>query len=378
LELGRLLVDVGVDAGAQERQRGRQSADTATHDRDLAGKGHRVSSSVPGLTSAGRVRITCISPLPSRDSRSRSGLLTIHSRCGYSAAIRGAGDPVCEPSGRPGAARRAIVRTDQGQGMPDVIRANVGVCSRPRRIELRVATAFAAVACPTAAQAAQGFDASLLLAFLNAALALDPYEIAALALTLGVIFFATLTAIMLLRTPARAERMEAEARVEIMALKAEVDRAKALLLSEPQVIVVWPASGEEPEILGDSGIVTPAPVPRRALAFGTWLDSADAGALDSAVETLRARGQGFALALTTTGGRHIEAEGRAVGNRAVLRLKDTSGATRELADLRARHDQLLREIDTLQSLIEALPAPIWARDGGGRLVFVNPAYVRAV
>src|SRR5262249_3366085 len=121
-----------------------------------------------------------------------------------------------------------------------------------------------------------------------------------------------------------------------------------------------------------------APVPRRALAFGTWLESTDAHALDSAVEALRARGQGFAMALTTTGGRHIEAEGRAVGNRAVLRLKDTSGATRELAELRARHDQLLREIDTLQSLIEALPAPIWARDRGGRLVFVNPAYVRAV
>ena len=55
----------------------------------------------------------------------------------------------------------------------------------------------------------------------------------ALALTLGVTFFATVTAIMLVRTRARAERADAAARSEIMALKAEVDRTKALLLSQP-------------------------------------------------------------------------------------------------------------------------------------------------
>ena len=262
--------------------------------------------------------------------------------------------------------------------MPDQIRANVGVVARPRRTGLRTATISLATAFPTSAGAEDGSVPSLAAAVMDAALALDRYEVAALAVTLGVIFFATVTAIMLVRTRARAERIEADSRAEIMALKAEVDRTKALLLSEPQVIVVWPASGEEPEILGDAAIVTSAPVPRRVLAFGTWLEADEAQALERSVETLRSRGEGFAMALTTLGGRHVEAEGRAVGNRAVLRLKDTSGAMHALAELGGRHDKLLHEVDTLQSLIEALPSPIWARDAGGCLVFVNAAYVGAV
>src|SRR5262249_20781873 len=139
--------------------------------------------------------------------------------------------------------------------MSDKIRATVGVPAGAVWLKRRAVLPGIAAMAPTAATAAvpaAAAEDNSVSAFLSAALALDRYEIAALALTLGVIFFATLTAILLVRTRARAERMEAEARVEIMALKAEVDRAKALLLSEPQVIVVWPASGEEPEILGDS------------------------------------------------------------------------------------------------------------------------------
>ena len=219
---------------------------------------------------------------------------------------------------------------------------------------------------------------SLLSAYIDAAFSLDRYEAAALALTLGVIFFATVTAIMLVRTRARAAVIDAQARADILQLKAEVDRLKTLLLSEPQVIVVWPPGGDEPEILGDTAIVTSAPVARRALAFGTWLAPDQARATEQAVEALRSRGESFDLALTTLGGRHIEAGGRALGGRAVLRLRDVTGARREVADLAGRHDKLLREVDTLQSLIEALPSPIWARDLLGKLVYVNPAYVRAV
>jgi signal transduction histidine kinase len=262
--------------------------------------------------------------------------------------------------------------------MPDQIRANVGVVARPRRIGLRTAPALLATTIPTVAGAEESPGPSLVFAVVKAVLRLDRYEIAALALTLGVICFATVTAILLVRTRVRAERTEAESRAEIMALKAEVDRVKALLLSEPQVIVVWPASGEEPDILGDTGILISAPVARRVLAFGTWLEPEHAQVMERSVEALRSRGEGFAMALTTLAGRHVEAEGRAVGNRAVLRLKDTRGAMHTLAELGARHDKLLHEVDTLQSLIEALPSPIWARDAAGRLVFVNAAYVRAV
>jgi signal transduction histidine kinase len=100
--------------------------------------------------------------------------------------------------------------------------------------------------------------------------------------------------------------------------------------------------------------------------------------MEHAVETLRGEGRGFVMTLTTTAGRPIEAEGRAVGGRAVLRLRDVSGIERELIDLAARHDRLQSDVETLKALLDSLPAPVWARDAAGKLVFVNSAYARAV
>jgi signal transduction histidine kinase len=80
----------------------------------------------------------------------------------------------------------------------------------------------------------------------------------------------------------------------------------------------------------------------------------------------------------TLGGRAIEAVGRAIGGLAVLRLRDISGLKRELAELAARHQRLSNEGESLRALIEAMPAPVWVRDPAGALVYVNPAYVRAV
>ena len=71
---------------------------------------------------------------------------------------------------------------------------------------------------------------------------------------LGVILFGVVTAIALLRTRARAARALAGRQAEINDLREERDRANALLHSEPQIIVVWPAGADEPEITGDVSI----------------------------------------------------------------------------------------------------------------------------
>jgi signal transduction histidine kinase len=163
-----------------------------------------------------------------------------------------------------------------------------------------------------------------------------------------------------------------------MELHAEIDRLTALLLSEPQVLVAWAAATDVPDILGDTGIIVPGGVPERVLAFGSWLEPPAAQRMEQAVETLRSDGRGFVMTLTTTAGRPVEAEGRAVGGRAVLRLRDVSGIERELIDLAARHDKLLSDVETLKALLDSLPAPVWARDADGHLVFVNSAYARAV
>jgi signal transduction histidine kinase len=215
-------------------------------------------------------------------------------------------------------------------------------------------------------------------AYLDAFADLNSSEIAAAVLALGVLLFAVVTAIMLVRMRLRASAAEAASRDEITALKTERDRFNALLMSEPQILISWAAADNEPEILGDTTLVTSASMPQRALAFGSWLEADKAQAMEHAVDALRADGEGFSMQLMTLAGRAVEADGRAIGGRAVLRLRDASGLKRELAEINARHEKLVSDTESLRMLIDALPSPVWARDVSGALTFVNPAYARAV
>jgi signal transduction histidine kinase len=265
-----------------------------------------------------------------------------------------------------------------GHGMPDMIRAKMGELrthlrhySRPLAIALTL---------PQMTGLAYGKDwpeprAADLTVFTGH----EQYEIAALTLVLGIIIFALIAAIMLVRTRTAAAEAEAAAREQITAHKSEVDRVHALLLSEPQVLITWVAADQDDaEIIGDPSIITSTSVSNSVLAFATWLETDQARALDRAVEGLRARGEAFTMSLVTKRGHHVEASGRAIGGKAMLRLRDMSGVERELAEITARHQRLQSDVDALRVLIEALPAPIWTRDASGRLIFANAAYARAV
>jgi signal transduction histidine kinase len=258
--------------------------------------------------------------------------------------------------------------------------AGAGMSPGPRakRCGASACMAIAASAFPTAAFAADPTPWSLLRTFTAAFSPIERHELAALTLTLGTIVFAVVTAIAWVRSHTRAARADAVARAEIASLKDSLDRAHALLFSEPQVVIAWATADDEPEILGDHTIIGTGTIPRRALAFGTWLDGERALALDLAVQALRSHGQPFAMALTTLRARYVEADGRAIGGRAVLRIKELTGARRDLLDLEMRHQKLQHDIAAVRTLIESLPSPIWARDEAGRIAWVNPAYARAV
>jgi signal transduction histidine kinase len=212
---------------------------------------------------------------------------------------------------------------------------------------------------------------------LTAQWSIDQHQIASITVVCGVVLFAVVSAIMLVRSWARAARIERRLRNEIAALRDEVDRANALMRSEPQVVVVWPVGADEPKIDGDPAAVGVS-MPHQVLAFGSWLDAAKASAMERAVDALRSRGEAFSMPLTTRFGQPVEALGRAIGGRAVLRLKNASGTNRDLVELATRHDKLSAEVMPLRTLIEALPSPVWARDTDGQLIFVNSAYARAV
>jgi signal transduction histidine kinase len=233
-----------------------------------------------------------------------------------------------------------------------------------------------AAAC--AGEAGERHASTILATFVSPLLSLDRHEVAALALTLGILCFAVVTAALLVRTRGRLAAVEASARDETMAAKAAVDRAYALLLSEPQILVAWTAAADEPEIIGDPTLVTSAEAPHRVLAFGTWLEPDAAREMERSVDALRARGVSFTLTVTTLAGRAIEAKGQVTGGRAILRLQEVSGIKHELAELVRRHQKQADDAAAIRALIEAMPGPVWARDDAGKLVFANRAYARAV
>ena len=210
------------------------------------------------------------------------------------------------------------------------------------------------------------------------AASLDRHELITLALILGGILFGVTTAIMLVRTRMRGATTEMALREKLGTLRAESDRFNAMLRSEPQVLVSWAAADNEPDIIGDTALITSAAAKQRVLAFGSWLEPDKAQAMERATDALRVNGESFTMPLMTLAGHAIEAGGRVIGGRAVLRLRDVTGIKRELAELNARYEKFAGEMESLRALLDALPSPVWARDLAGALVFANPAFARAV
>src|SRR5947209_11557929 len=218
--------------------------------------------------------------------------------------------------------------------MPGPIRGRCGEKTQPWRGRFDQACIVAAAAMLPAPAAAEPHPTLRPFAdYIDAFVTLERHEIAALALSLGIILFAVATAIALMRTRRRAAHQLAARQAEINELREERDRANTLLLSEPQVIVVWPAGANEPDISGDISLIARTPLARRVLAFGTWLAPDNAHAVEDAVGALRAEGKSFAFSLATLQHRHVSVEWRAIGGRAVLRIRDLSGTKGELAVL---------------------------------------------
>jgi signal transduction histidine kinase len=257
--------------------------------------------------------------------------------------------------------------------MPETIRTvNEPMRSRPRRGGFLAGFLTLAAWIRTVPAYADAADSS------RALFDFTRQDIVTLTLILGVVCFAVLSGIVLVRTRQDAARAGLAAQDQMMALRAEVDRVKALLLGEPQVLIAWAAADDKADILGDTGLILRSAPSERVLAFGTWLEPEAAKRMDDAVAALRAHGQAFTMPLSTLAGIAVEAEGRVVGGRAVLRLRNVAGIESELLDLAAKHDELASDLDTLRTLLDSLPSPIWARNETGELIFANSAYAAAV
>ena len=115
-----------------------------------------------------------------------------------------------------------------------------------------------------------------------------------LSIFVGLVLFATTVSILHILIRRRMQQRENALASALNETRAKLDRAETFLAAEPQITIVWGLQGNDPEIEGDITLVSDAPIARRVLGFGSWLTPEQAQALETAVASLRERGEPFA------------------------------------------------------------------------------------
>ncbi|WP_241911904.1 PAS domain-containing sensor histidine kinase [Telmatospirillum siberiense] len=114
-------------------------------------------------------------------------------------------------------------------------------------------------------------------------------------------------------------------------------------------------------------------------------DEEATGTLDMAVAALHGQGRGFDLELPLReGGRRVlvigsraaDAQGTPLAD--VLWVRDVTEGAAAVENLSHERHDLGAERDRLRAVLDALPMPVWMRDGDLALVYCNQAYARAV
>jgi len=166
---------------------------------------------------------------------------------------------------------------------------------------------------------------------------------------------------------------------EVAELRKNLLTAESIIKAEPQALVLWEqGQGVRVMVHTLAGIVGLPARHSELLRFGAWLDAASAQALKGSLDALFADGRPFSQLLKTFAGGYVEADGRATGGRAILRLREVTGRKRDLSRILDQHRMLVRSTQSGRALLDALPMPVWFRRDDGRIEWVNDAYVRAV
>jgi PAS domain-containing protein len=166
----------------------------------------------------------------------------------------------------------------------------------------------------------------------------------------------------------------------IASLEGELNEAEAVINSEPSLLFIWRSDAAHPDrIAGDlSGTVRLGVSRDEAGNFSAWLDEESLTALGEALTVLRHSGTAFNIALKTISGELIEADGRAAGGVATMRIRPLAGERRDTKELMFDVRRLGKQVEQLSAVLDQAPFPIFLRDDESRLVWVNQQYLKAV
>ncbi|MER8825112.1 PAS-domain containing protein [Mesorhizobium sp. M0938] len=213
----------------------------------------------------------------------------------------------------------------------------------------------------------------------KAGFSVSTVEVMQLAMFVGVMGAALVSAIFLIRERARTAAQNVELRARLADVNAALRRSEALLNLRDQRVIVWASENKKPELVGTLPVESGAPEDRAAfLAFGRWLMPRSAAALEHAVTGLRDKAKSFDLVIESQIGAPLEVHGRKSAAHVLVRFVSLSETQRSEARLRIENQRLAADHDTMIGLLDALGMPSWLRTADGRLKWVNRAYAKAV
>ena len=167
----------------------------------------------------------------------------------------------------------------------------------------------------------------------------------------------------------------------IAMLEGELNEAEAVINSEPSLLFIWRGNGDRPDkVAGDlrgtvrawrrtGRLCRPCHLARRGIG-----DGGGRGAGGPA----RGREARSISRLKTRGGELVEADGRAAGGVATMRIRPLAGERRDTKELMFDARRLGKQVERLSAVLDQAPFPIFLRDDEGKLVWVNQSYMQAV
>jgi signal transduction histidine kinase len=177
----------------------------------------------------------------------------------------------------------------------------------------------------------------------------------------------------------RTARSESQLQARLAETERFLNEAESALQAEPHVLMTWRGNSPMPDRMTGSmrgAVAVPEDIPA-IMRLSEWLEPDSVEILQGGIRDLTSEGRAFNIGIRTRIGELVEADGRAAGGIATLRLRPLSGERRQVSELTYDAHKLAKQVERLSAVLDGAPFPIWLSGRDGALQWANQAYVAA-